>query len=261
MNRIGVALAADSAITAGRKVHDSADKLFELSPSKPIAVMIYGSAMFARVPWDTIVATNPDRFLEQEHAKTEDYADNFLQHIDGLAGELWQDAIGDYIASLAIWELENLNIAAYNRYHDSERLDHSLDTIVSDCIQDRIHAIGEMPDEWRVTDASTAEALVGECIQDWEQFVENNLHERPPVSDVAIWDEARQIIVESLQVIKNWRLTTGVVIAGFGSEEIFPSLFHYLVDGAINGRREVYANRECENWCRQGSGCKGFCTG
>jgi len=235
MNRIGVALAADSAATAGQKVHDSADKLFEVSPGKPIAVMIYGSAMFTKVPWDTVVATNPDRHLQQEHALTEDYVTNFLQHIDDLANVVWRDAIVDYIKSLAIWELGALNMAAFHRSNEQERLDHSLDAIVSDCIQDRIHQIRAMPDDWRVTDASTAEALVGECIEDWDQFIEGNLHSRPPVSDT-IWAQARQILVESLQVVKHWPLSTGVVIAGFGSDEIFPSLYHFLVDGAIGGR-------------------------
>ncbi len=45
MNRLGVALAADSAVTIGgdaRKVYSSADKLFQLSLGAPVGVMVYG---------------------------------------------------------------------------------------------------------------------------------------------------------------------------------------------------------------------------
>ena len=59
LNRIGVALAADSAATIGRgrggKIYSSADKLFQLSHSDPVGVMVYGNANFIGVPWETII--------------------------------------------------------------------------------------------------------------------------------------------------------------------------------------------------------------
>src|SRR6516162_4331962 len=46
MNKHGIALAADSAVTlgAGEKIYHGAEKLFALSPSMPIGVMTYGNA-------------------------------------------------------------------------------------------------------------------------------------------------------------------------------------------------------------------------
>lgn len=58
LNRIGVALAADSAVTIGPEAHKiwtSADKLFHLSHSAPIGLMVYNNANFLGVPWETIV--------------------------------------------------------------------------------------------------------------------------------------------------------------------------------------------------------------
>ena len=53
MNKRGVALAADSAVTLGngRKIYHTAEKLYSLSPSIPVAVMTFGAADMMNVPW------------------------------------------------------------------------------------------------------------------------------------------------------------------------------------------------------------------
>ena len=59
VNRLGVALATDSAVTIsgdGRtKVFDTGDKLFELCDHAPIGVMINGNMDFLGVPWEIII--------------------------------------------------------------------------------------------------------------------------------------------------------------------------------------------------------------
>lgn len=60
LNKLAVALAADSAVTVStterdEKIFDTADKLFELSRHDPIGIMIYNGMNFAEVPFQTIV--------------------------------------------------------------------------------------------------------------------------------------------------------------------------------------------------------------
>jgi hypothetical protein len=58
MNRIGVSLAADSAVTIGReanKIYTSADKLFQLAVGAPVGVMVFGNASFTGMPWETLI--------------------------------------------------------------------------------------------------------------------------------------------------------------------------------------------------------------
>ena len=59
MNRVGVALAADSAVTLemgdSSKVRDSALKLFMLSKYRPVGVMVYNNAQLLGVPLETII--------------------------------------------------------------------------------------------------------------------------------------------------------------------------------------------------------------
>ena len=59
LNKHGVAIAADSATTVsnsqGRKVLNSATKIFQLSKKYPVAVMIYSNALFLDTPWELII--------------------------------------------------------------------------------------------------------------------------------------------------------------------------------------------------------------
>ena len=56
MNKEAIAIAADSAVTLReQKVFTSANKIFTLSKYHPVGIMIYGSANFMEVPWETII--------------------------------------------------------------------------------------------------------------------------------------------------------------------------------------------------------------
>ena len=52
LNPHGVALAADSAVTIGsQKIINSAIKLFALSKTEPVGIMIYGNANLLHIPF------------------------------------------------------------------------------------------------------------------------------------------------------------------------------------------------------------------
>src|SRR5262249_41303416 len=59
LNRSAVALAADSAVTIGHgtnaKTYTSENKLFEISETKPIGLMIYNSLDFYGYPWEVLI--------------------------------------------------------------------------------------------------------------------------------------------------------------------------------------------------------------
>src|SRR5947199_136081 len=59
LNRSAVALAADSAVTIGHgsnaKTYLSENKLFEISETKPVGLMIYNSLDFYGYPWEVLI--------------------------------------------------------------------------------------------------------------------------------------------------------------------------------------------------------------
>jgi hypothetical protein len=58
LNKMGVALASDSALTVGgKKVFNTTNKVFTLSKYQPVGVMVYGNANYMGVPYETVIKT------------------------------------------------------------------------------------------------------------------------------------------------------------------------------------------------------------
>ena len=82
MNKMGIALAADSAVTlSSGKIYNSADKLFALSKYHPVGIMIYGSAFFMGVAWETIIKCYRDDLKDKSFDKLLDYQDDFINFL------------------------------------------------------------------------------------------------------------------------------------------------------------------------------------
>lgn len=83
MNKHAVAMAADSAVTlgGGRKVLNSANKLFSLSKHHPVAVAIYGNADLVGTPWEIIIKEYRKNLKDKAFAHVGDYVDDFFDFI------------------------------------------------------------------------------------------------------------------------------------------------------------------------------------
>ena len=85
MNRQGVALAADSAVTVtghrGPKIFTSADKIFALSKYHPVATMVYGAASLMQVPWETIVKVYRHQLADKAFPTLDGYASDFMDFL------------------------------------------------------------------------------------------------------------------------------------------------------------------------------------
>lgn len=84
LNRGGVALASDSAVTIGRsaqKIWTSADKLFQLSETDPIGVMIYGNANFVGLPWETVIKEYRHQYGGKSFPEVKEHAENLLHFL------------------------------------------------------------------------------------------------------------------------------------------------------------------------------------
>jgi len=93
MNRQGLALAADSAVTietgeGGRKAWQSANKIFGMSHRHPVAIMIYGGADLLTVPWDTTIKAYRDQLGMTSFPRLTDYTADFIRASTCLRSDL-----------------------------------------------------------------------------------------------------------------------------------------------------------------------------
>lgn len=95
INTMGVALAADSAVTVRgktEKVHISAEKLFQLSNSAPVGAMLYGNAFFVGLPWETIVKSYRRHLGDTLFETVREYAEHLLSWL-GENRDLFPDEV------------------------------------------------------------------------------------------------------------------------------------------------------------------------
>ena len=84
LNRNGVALAADSALTLGSpsdKIYQSANKLFQLSDHAPVGIMVYGAATLLNVPWETVIKLYRDKLGTKTYSSLKQYSQDFISFI------------------------------------------------------------------------------------------------------------------------------------------------------------------------------------
>ena len=81
LNKTAVAIAADSAVTAsaglsGRKVYNTANKIFQISKYHPVGVAVYNSASLVQTPWEIVLKLYRDQLGRQEFQTVAEYRDD-----------------------------------------------------------------------------------------------------------------------------------------------------------------------------------------
>ena len=105
LNRQGVALAADSAVTRqrnkGEKITKNGNKMMRLSNVVPVCVMVTGNADFLGTPWELIIRVYRRSRGNIEHVTVEEAAHDFFRFVSETPS-LWPERIAaSYLKRLA----------------------------------------------------------------------------------------------------------------------------------------------------------------
>jgi hypothetical protein len=87
MNKLGIALAADSAVSVGRgdKIYHHAEKLFSLQSNTPVGIMIYGCAEIMAMPWALLINSYVQHMGGRRLDRIEQYAEKFFRFVESSA--------------------------------------------------------------------------------------------------------------------------------------------------------------------------------
>ncbi|MBX9678764.1 MAG: hypothetical protein K2X38_08355 [Gemmataceae bacterium] len=251
MNRIGVALAADSAVTisAAQKIYTSANKLFQLSASAPVGVMIYGNASFVNMPWETIIKA----FRKQNGTRTfgslEEYCSAFLAfltHNTALFPESTQiGQLEQLLASLFIAIREEIGRQLDLLAESNENGDLSVDDI-----SEAIDGIVERWDE-RIKKHDLIEGIADSDREKAKSKLKESIEGLRVEAFGELPFSERAIETLNALAIESWARTflshqkSGFVLAGFGENEYLPSLVAFEFEEMFEGipRRKLF-NRQ-----------------
>lgn len=238
MNKHAVALAADSAVTIGSGVKIlSSNKLFTLSKYRPVGIMIYGDAEFMGMPWETLVKAYRLQLGTKCWDTLQEYADDFVRFLDSA----------EPICSEEI-EKRHVEHLVYRCFHGIQ------ESIKEEWRNAQIKAGQGLEEAEAVQVASD---VIKSTFQKWEEqevvpsapegYVESTIARHREVIDQAIarmfgklpfGDEVTdqlRVIAGSLFGKKGFPVgSSGIVIAGFGERDVFPSLIERTMQGRVN---------------------------
>lgn len=239
MNRLGVALASDSAATVyveGRPKFYHADKLFMLSDHQPIGAMVYNNSSLLGVPWETILKLFRAQLGNKERDTVEDYAAELIAFVSGNKQLFPPDAQSQYFVLMVETLFKHISNEVKTQFYqgasDQLREESAPGSKALQALQASV--VSQILEDWRkkpdvdpmcfgpdvprsvVGSASSQIAdLAARFFPGAGNDVVSNLYEL--VRLVVGKDE---IPTESL---------SGLVIAGFGSKQHFPAMQQYEV--------------------------------
>lgn len=239
MNKRGIALAADSAVTLGngRKIYHTAEKLFSLSPSIPVAIMTFGAADMMNVPWETVVKIYAQKLGNRRFDALDQYAKDFLSFIEGATSLFPPEDQKSHVegAVRTVWS---------GLYKDE--LSHRIGVNAQASEGDKIAALVEIVRgdheiwEKKYSDLEGLGADYGaRVVKAYDSaigHVEKQVFEGMKLPR-ALKSDLRKTV--SFMYGKEWFYPSdesGVVIAGMGESEPFPTLLQYRVGTVAAGK-------------------------
>lgn len=250
INRLAVALAADSAVTLEKggvaKIFQNANKIFELSYSKPIGVMFYNQAEFYGVPWEIIVKdfrtecgdSNLDTLFEWIPKFSSWLMNGRFRPSEEAQRQGVKDALA--VAFTEAFREFLQRVAPILKGVSQPETQRVVDRFFQDVIDEEIAFLKkcETGGEMSLLDAATAleqyKAEFDEAIAEGFRDLELGDDERKKVAELAH---------HVLRTCRPGPNTTGLVFAGFGDKELFPSLqcveFHNVVAGHLNQASKI----------------------
>ncbi len=237
MNRRAAVLAADSATTVRNlngatnemRYFKGANKIFQLSNSAPVGLMIYNAADILHVPWEVVVKEFRSHLGKKTFNEIGEYASQFFVYLSENL-RLFPEEIQKQVFLTAAFTSAARMI---NRAFDSSQDNEIRRTALAHEIQELSGRLANL-----LYRNSIDEASILNIPESWYQELQAKLLSFQEASFYP--DDLHQmcqVAIESVVKLPNEMLPmTGLVFAGFGDTEIFPTMHEYHSFGVILGR-------------------------
>lgn len=234
MNEEAIALAADSAVTGPAKIFTSANKIFALSKYHPVALMVFDNAQFLHVPWETIVKQYRRELKDKSFPTLDEHANHFLSFFNRAKALFPPEAQHSSIETFSYSLFSAILSDALGRVE--ETIETGIEPTKQEIIEEIETAIAFHHKRWKMAKGRKGlpknyREAVRKKYRNVVEATIKAVFERVELSAKAM-RQLRQLIPEvAVKDLQFERAPThsGIVIAGFGSKDMFPHLrqFHF----------------------------------
>ncbi len=246
VNSQAVALAADSAVTIGRKrVWKHANKLFSAGPQNDIGIMIYNSGELLSIPWESIVKEHRRSSAGKVFNKVSEFSADFC---DFVKSEKLVDFDQGYLG-LSSFIIEVLERIRSSMSYNTKKAFH--ETIIS-AITERREAALKLSEIECFLDLEAFSRIFSDLAKKLaEDIFEAKLRKAELTAII-------EIVFEHLKREYESDYHTDIVIAGYGRDEMFPVVEHYIVDGKLPRFTRIWKSDKCSDLNPGKSGAPGI---
>lgn len=249
MNREAIALAADSAETVfGRKIFPSAEKLFALTRSQPMGIMIYGDADISGVPWETVIKRYRDKLGMRTFDNLNKYGENFISFLESNEYGLIPDQAQESYMSNKITEcfdsiVEDISVVMKALFQRKGNLTEEILKAITKTVVNRYCDAINSVDMYPSIPGDYPDKIRSQFRGNKDEYTE--IFENLPIQGVEdkIEEIAVNIFTHNIRGIKSSgiaffdeyepKYSSGIVIAGFGEKDTFPSIVTYEIEGML----------------------------
>lgn len=238
LNRSAIALAADSAITIGsERVWKSSNKLFHLSPHD-IAIMVYGSDQHLGIPWETLIKDFRKLSKSKSFETASSAADEFLEFLDSIDPPKLNERRTNIMSLfLGFTNIIRESLKAIESVSDQrklfrERCAYYLEFAAESDVISKDYSFDDFKGDYGDDLISLASDVCG-------------IHLTKTMKEQLL-----RAGFAMLQGPFRSELRSGIVVAGFGTDQYFPALVEFSIDGNIGSDCRVWVERD-ENLNRE----------
>jgi hypothetical protein len=254
LNKTAVALATDSAVTisAGsedQKIYDSADKLFDLCGPTPIGVMIYNGMQFMQAPLPMLLMDY--RNQQKEFERLPEAAFSLLRFLTrwGIQSPppilhqsmaMIVESVADEIKARVQSKIDEV-LSGANAPEDPMG---ALATFFEEAVSLFSRVLSKAPDATFIdADGKIGAPTIGaaELAVIRGEMARHFMGEEDPMLT-----RLAEIGKNAILKIRMTAGFTGLVVAGFGSRDIFPSLCSFEIDGIVFGKLKFRKTNEVD---------------
>lgn len=255
-NKLAVSLAADSAvtITGGNavKINNGAEKLFALSKHHPVGLMVYGAGTLCGVPWEMIIKEYRRQLGEQCYDTVEQYAEKFWNFLCDSNHLIPDDIKNNHLEEILLYHvlpglmqhIEDVPVKLF--IEQNQRHPNTLETylIIEETCKEFVNNFNnsefykgfDNSDIFKAKDFSDPIA---------KEACESILYREPGLQVPDSLVDALSTMFSHLICKKSpFGSNTGLVIAGYGDKEYFPSILAYDVIGFFGDKLRYSPNLE-----------------
>jgi hypothetical protein len=240
LNKIAIALAVDSAVTVKQengegKIYNTVDKLFCLSCSHPVGIMIFGNAEFIGTPWETIIGAFRRDLGETKYNTLEDYGNHLIKLIETNKQLVSNAQENQYLFETVINRLfqikKEINLKVEKEIENKKQLKPSeiillIDTVLSE----HLSKLNKFEILEFATDSYQKKVILK--IKKLSPRLIKQVFEKLPLNTSQL-DIINKIISETLFRERYSTSSSGLVIAGYGERDYFPYVIEYRFQGML----------------------------